>query len=109
MNLYSQFKEQKTNDKAFLIILAFSFLFWLLAKIPFLWDFVLFGVFYEMGAILALLGSVALTVYFLIKWILTKFNFTSIYFYAFLLGTLTLLIMRLVESITFNGITLMSA
>ncbi len=106
MKLYSQFREQKTNDKAFLIILVFSFLFWLLAKIPFLWDFVLFGVFYEMGAILALLGSAVLTVYFLIKWILTKFNFTSIYLYAFLLGTLTLLMMRLVYSISLNGITL---
>ena len=43
------------------------FIFWVLAKIPLLWDFVLFGVFYEMGALLSIVITTLCTFYFLIK------------------------------------------
>ena len=92
-------------DKIVAIATIFCFIFWVLAKIPLLWDFVLFGVFYEMGALLSIVITTLCTFYFLIKWI-NVFTLKKIYLYGFLLGVLTLLIMRLVYSISLDGITL---
>jgi len=75
-----------------------------LAKIPILWDFVLFGVIYEMGVLISVVVTVLCTLYFFIKWI-NVLTLKKIYLYGFLLGVLTLLIMRLVYSITLDGIT----
>lgn len=93
-------------DKIVAIATILCFIFWLLAKIPILWDFVLFGVIYEMGVLISLVVTVLCTLYFFIKWI-NVLTLKKIYLYGFLLGVATLLIMRLVYSITLDGITWM--
>ncbi len=92
-------------DKIVAIATILCFVFWVLAKIPIVWDFVLFGVIYEMGVLISIVVTVLCTLYFFIKWI-TVLTLKMIYLYGFLLGVLTLLIMRLVYSITLDGITL---
>lgn len=94
-------------DKIASLVTLLCFIFWILAKIPFLWDFALFGIFYEIGALLTIVCSVLATIYFLVKWIMNGFTLNKIYLYCFLVGILTLLIMRLVYSITLHGITWM--
>lgn len=91
-------------DKIVAIATILCFIFWVLAKIPILWDFVLFGVIYEMGVLVSVVVTVLCTLYFFIKWI-NVLTLKKIYLYGFLLGVLTLLIMRLVYSITLDGIT----
>lgn len=93
-------------DKIITIILILCFLFWFFSKTE-LAGFVLFGVVYEMGVFPMILLAVLCTVYFLVRWIMTRFTVNKIYLYGFLLGVLTLLIMRLIYSITFDGITWM--
>jgi len=90
-------------DKIVATATILCFIFWVLAKIPILWDFVLFGVIYEMGVLISVVVTVLCTLYFFIKWI-NVLTLKKIYFYG-LLGVLTLLIMRLVYSITLDGIT----
>lgn len=91
-------------DKIVAIATILCFIFWVLAKIPILWDFVLFGVIYELGVLISVVVTVLCTLYFFIKWI-NVLTLKKIYLYGFLLGVLTLLIMRLVYSITLDGIT----
>ena len=91
-------------DKIVATATILCFIFWVLAKIPILWDFVLFGVIYEMGVLVSVVVTVLCTLYFFIKWI-NVLTLKKIYLYGFLLGLLTLLIMRLVYSITLDGIT----
>ena len=93
-------------DKIVATATILCFIFWVLAKIPILWDFVLFGVIYEMGVLISVVVTVLCTLYFFIKWI-NVLTLKKIYLYGFLLGVLTLLIMRLVYSITLDGITWM--
>ena len=93
-------------DKIVATATILCFIFWVLAKIPILWDFVLFGVIYEMGVLVSVVVTVLCTLYFFIKWI-NVLTLKKIYLYGFLLGVLTLLIMRLVYSITLDGITWM--
>lgn len=93
-------------DKIVAIATILCFIFWVLAKIPILWDFVLFGVIYKMGVLISVVVTVLCTLYFFIKWI-NVLTLKKIYLYGFLLGVLTLLIMRLVYSITLDGITWM--
>lgn len=91
-------------DKIVATATILCFIFWVLAKIPILWDFVLFGVIYEMGVLISVVVTLLCTLYFFIKWI-NVLTLKKIYLYGFLLGVLTLLIMRLVYSITLDGIT----
>ena len=90
-------------DKIVATATILCFIFWVLAKIPIMWDFVLFGVIYEMGVLISVVVTVLCTLYFFIKWI-NVLTLKKIYLYGFLLGVLTLLIMRLVYSITLDGI-----
>lgn len=94
-------------DKIVAIAAILCFIFWVLAKIPTMLDFVLFGAIYEMGFLISIVVTVLCTLYFFIKWI-NVLMLKKIYLYGFLLGVLTLLIMRLVYSIDLNGITWMS-
>ncbi|KAA5534081.1 hypothetical protein [Paenimyroides baculatum] len=93
-------------DKIVATATILCFIFWVLAKIPILWDFVLFGVIYELGVLISVVVTVLCTVYFFIKWV-NVLTLKKIYLYGFLLGVITLLIMRLVYSITLDGITWM--
>src|SRR5690606_15149142 len=106
MNLYSQYKKQKAIDKAFSIMLLFCFIFWFLSKTE-VAGFVLFDVVYEMGVFPMILLAVLCTLYFLVRWIMTRFTVNKIYLFGCLLVVLTLLIMRFIFSITLDGITLM--
>lgn len=94
-------------DKIVAIATILCFIFWVLAKIPILWDFVLFGVIYEMGVLISVVVTVLCTLYFFIKWI-NVLTLKKNYLYGFLLGVLTLLVMRLAYSITLDGITLLT-
>lgn len=69
-------------------------------------DTVGFCVIYELGVLISVVVTVLCTLYFFIKWI-NVLTLKKIYLYGFLLGVLTLLIMRLVYSITLDGITWM--
>lgn len=93
-------------DKIVAVATILCFIFWVLAKIPIVWDFIPFGIVYEAGGwILSALITLISTVYFFVKWIINRFTLNKIYLYGFLLSILTLLIMRLVFSITLDGIT----
>lgn len=98
--------KSKQTDKVLSIVIVFCFIFWVLVKIPLLWDFVLFGVFYEMGALLTIIITVLCTFYFLVRWIMEKLTLKRIYLYSFLLGVITLLIIYFVYSVDSKGITL---
>ena len=100
MKIYNRLNDW---DKIVATATILCFIFWVLAKIPILWDFVLFGVIYEMGVLISIVVTVLCTLYFFIKWI-NVLTLKKIYLYGFLLGVLTLLIMRLVYSITLDGI-----
>lgn len=54
-------------DKIVAIATILCFIFWVLAKIPIMWDFVLFGVVYEMGVFPMILLAVLCTLYFLVR------------------------------------------
>ncbi|SFN21670.1 hypothetical protein SAMN05421741_102154 [Paenimyroides ummariense] len=96
-------------DKIVAIATILCFIFWVLAKIPIVWDFIPFGILYEAGGwILSALITIVCSLYFLVKWILNRFSLRMIYLYGFLLGVFTLLIMRLVYSIDLNGIIWMT-
>lgn len=94
-------------DKIVAIATILCFIFWVLVKIPIMWDFVLFGVVYEMGVFPMILLAVLCTLYFLVRLIINRFTLNKIYLYCFLLGIITLLIMRFVFSISLDGITAM--
>lgn len=53
-------------DKIVAIATILCFIFWVLAKIPIMRDFVLFGVVYEMGVFPMILLAVLCTLYFLV-------------------------------------------
>ncbi len=53
-------------DKIVAIATILCFIFWVLAKIPIMRDFVLFGVVYEMGVFPMILLAVLCTFYFLV-------------------------------------------
>ncbi|MEG1377717.1 MAG: hypothetical protein RSC81_11615 [Myroides sp.] len=101
MKIYNRLNDW---DKIVATATILCFIFWVLAKIPILWDFVLFGIIYEMGVLISVVVTVLCILYFFIKWV-NVLALKKIYLYGFLLGVLTLLIMRLVYSITLDGIT----
>lgn len=90
-------------DKTASIATVLCFIYWILVKIP--TNF--FAFIYEATWLYGILIALVCPIYFLVKWIMNKFTFKKIYFYAFLLGVVTLLIMRFIFSITSNGITWM--
>jgi hypothetical protein len=90
-------KTLNDTDKAFGIMQLLCFIFWILVKIPVLHQFVLFGVLYEAGWILTAILCIICSSYFFYKWIRAQFSLSTVYFYGFTLGIITLLIMRFVE------------
>ncbi|MBS7320374.1 MAG: hypothetical protein KIG55_02115 [Myroides sp.] len=95
-------------DKITSALIILCFIFWVLAKIPKMHDFIPFGILYESGGwLISLLITILLSVYFLIRWIVHKFTFNKIYLYGFLLALATLCIFRFIFSISMEGIKLM--
>src|SRR5690554_2140016 len=100
-------RQLSLTDKVSSIMLLFCFIFWFFSKTE-VAGFVLFGVIYQMGVFPMILLAVLCTSYFLVRWIMNRFTLNKIYFYGFLLGILTVLIMRFVYSISASsGITFM--
>ena len=92
-------------DKIVAMATILCFIFWILAKIPAMYDFIPFGIVYEsVGWSISPIITVICSLYFLVKWIMKGFTLNKIYLYCFLVGTLTLLIMRFIFSITLDGI-----
>lgn len=109
------FKTMKLNnnltvwDKIIGTTTILCFIFWILAKIPEMYDFIPFGIVYEsVGWLISPIITVLCSLYFLIKWVMNKFTLNKIYLYGFLLGLITLYIMRFIFSITTNGIVLIN-
>lgn len=95
-------------DKIVCVASVLCFVFWVLAKIPVMYDFIPFDIVYEsVGWSISPIITILCLLYFFVKWIMNKFSFNKIYLYGFLLGVITLLIMRFVFSITLEGITWM--
>lgn len=105
MKIYNRLNDW---DKIVAIATILCFIFWVLAKIPAMYDFIPFDIVYEsVGWSISPIITVICSLYFLVKWILNRFSLRKIYLYGFLLGVLTLLIMRFIFSITLDGITWM--
>lgn len=93
-------------DKIVCVASVLCYVFWVLAKIPVMYDFIPFDIVYEsVGWSISPIITILCLLYFFVKWIMNKFSLNKIYLYGFLLGVLTILIMRFVFSITVNGIT----
>lgn len=93
-------------DKIVCVASVLCYVFWVLAKIPVMYDFIPFDIVYEsVGWSISPIITILCLLYFFVKWIKNKFSLNKIYLYGFLLGVLTILIMRFVFSITVNGIT----
>lgn len=84
------------TDKAFGILLILCSVFWVLAKIPVSFKFIPFSIVYYSGWLIITILTIVCTMYFLYKCIRNKFNLSKIHFYGFLLGLLTLIIMRFI-------------
>lgn len=84
------------TDKTFGILVVFCFIFWVLAKIRVAFEFIPFDILYEATWLIVALLAITCTLYFLYKWIKSKFIFSKIHFYGFLLGLITLIIMRFI-------------
>jgi len=89
-------KKINKTDKTFGILVVFCFIFWVLAKIPVAFEFIPFGILYQATWLVVALLALTCTLYFLYKWIKNRFTFSKIHFYGFLLGLITLIIMRFV-------------
>lgn len=95
-------------DKIVCVASVLCYVFWVLAKIPVMYDFIPFDIVYEsVGWSISPIITILCLLYFFVKWIMNKFSLNKIYLYGFLLVVLTLLIMRFVFSITVKGITWM--
>ncbi len=84
------------DDKVFGVILIFCFVFWVSAKIPVFFEFIPFGIVYYAFWPFVALFAITCTLYFMYKWIKNRFTFSKIHFYGFLLGLITLIIMRFI-------------
>jgi hypothetical protein len=87
-------KNLNTLDKIFSTLLLFCLLFWILAKIPVAFDFIPFDIFYHVAWLIVALFTIICTIYFFYKWFKNGFSFAQIHLYVFLVGIITLLIMR---------------
>lgn len=105
MKVYNQLSDW---DKIAANAAILCFIFWVLAKIPAMHDFIPFGIVYEsVGWSISPIITILCTLYFFVKWVMKRFTLKKIYLYGFVLGFLTLVIMRFVFSITLDGITRM--
>lgn len=82
--------------KTMMVLNICSFLFWILAKISFSYEFIVFNIFYSIFWPFMTAFTIFLTLYFLLFWTKNKFKLSSKPFLGFLLGVITLVIMRFV-------------
>jgi len=91
-------------DRITFVAVILLFVYWIVVKTPFF----VFGFIYEATWILGILGAFLSPIYFLIRWVIAKFSFKKVYFYALLISIFTLLILLFVFKISFSGIEITS-
>lgn len=87
-------KKINKTDKIIGILLILTAIFWVLSKIPVMYNFIPFDIIYQAGWLIAALATLGYMLYFLYRWNKEKFTFSTISFYGFLLGVFTLIFMR---------------
>lgn len=91
-------------DRITFVAVSLLFVYWIVVKIPLGFTYGIYQATWIFGILAAFLSPI----YFLIRWIIAKFSFKKIYFYALLISLFTLLIMLFVFSISFSGIEITS-
>lgn len=91
-------------DRITFVVVMLLFFYWILAKTEMGYYIIL----YEMTWILGILGAFILPIYFLARWVIAKFSFKKIYFYALLISVLAFLVMTGVYKISLTGIEFLS-
>jgi len=92
-------------DRISFVAVSLLFVYWIVVKIPLGFTYGIYQATWIFGILAAFLSPI----YFLIRWIIAKFSFKKIYFYALLISLFTLLIMLFVFSISFSGIEITSS
>ena len=90
----NKFSQLPIVDKIAAFLVFISLAFWSLSKLPQIANSAVFSVFYEMSWLYMIVITLVTTFYFLYKWINMNLTFKNIYFYGFVIGVLTLVIMR---------------
>lgn len=91
-------------DRITFVAVILLFVYWIAVKTPLF----VFGFIYEMTWIIAILAAFLSPIYFLIRWLIAKFSFKKIYFYALLVSVLAFLVMTGVYKISSTGIEFLS-
>lgn len=92
----NKFSELPILDKIAAVLVFFSLAFWSFSKVPQIVKTALFSDIYDTCWLYMIFLTLLSSFYFLYKWIDCNLKFKSIYFYGFLIGVLTLGIMRFV-------------
>jgi len=103
---YIMIKIEKMSDfdRITFVAVILLFVYWIVVKTPFF----VFGFIYEATWSLGILGAFLSPIYFLIRWVIAKFSFKKVYFYALLISVLTFLVMTGVYKISSSGIEFLS-
>lgn len=90
----NKFSQLPIIDKFAAILVFLNLAFWSFSKLPQIAKLTLFTEIYEAIWLYMIAVALVTTFYFLYKWININLIFKNIYFYGFVIGFLTLLIMR---------------
>ncbi|WP_177761539.1 hypothetical protein [Flavobacterium sp. I3-2] len=83
-------------DKLAAILIFISLAFWSFSKVPQIAGLSLFTLIYEVSWLYMIVITLITTFYFLYQWINLNLRIKNVYFYGFVIGVLTLVIMRFV-------------
>ena len=92
----NKFSELPVFDKVTTVLIFLSLAFWSFSKVPIIASSSMFSLIYEVSWLYMIIIALGATFYFLYQWINKDLKFKSIYFYGFIIGVLTLIIMRFV-------------
>lgn len=92
----SPFNKLPFLDKIAAVLIFISLAFWSFSKLPQIANSSFFTTIYEMSWLYMIVITLVTTFYFLYKWININMRFKGVYFYGFVIGVLTLVIMRFV-------------
>ena len=92
----NKFSQLPIMDKIAAVLVFISLAFWSLSKMSQIANSIVFSVFYEISWLYMIVITLVTTFYFLYKWINMNLTFKNIYFYGFVIGVLTLVIMRFI-------------
>jgi len=83
-------------DKLAAVLIFISLAFWSFSKVPKITGSSLYSSIYEASWLYMIVVTLATTFYFLYQWINLNLKIKNIYCYGFIIGVLTLVIMRFV-------------